>query len=176
MATQGQRIINASTGEQIVFLQTAQDTNGELLQLELWMDAGQTGVPAHLHRLQEERFTVLDGELHVTVAGAARVLRTGESVTIPAGTPHSFGTAHSGAVRLLVELRPALDTEIFFETLAQASQRNRMNLLQIAVLVRELNLGFGVAGVPQVIQNVLFATLASIGRALGYRARYGAER
>jgi quercetin dioxygenase-like cupin family protein len=171
MARVGTTIQNHSTGEQITFLKTVEDGAQEL-QIELFMEAGREGVPPHMHTLQTETFAVLEGEFHAVVAGKKTVAKAGETVTIPPGVPHSFNTKQSGAVRLRITLNPALDTETFFETLAYASERKRMNLLQIAVLVRELNLGFQVPGPPPFAQTALFAILATVGRMLGYRSRY----
>jgi len=48
--------------------------------------------PAHFHRRKEETFQVLHGEVHVTMDGHERVLRTGETCLIQPGVWHSFWT------------------------------------------------------------------------------------
>jgi len=172
MAKPGQIIHNPATNETIKFLRTAAETNGELLQFEDTMPASQPGVPAHLHAYQTETFTVLNGVFQVRIAGVAQRLTVGESVTIGAGVPHSFHTKASEGVTVLVELRPALDTEIFFETMAVAATQQRSIPLHIAVMAQELQLGFYLAGIPKPVQDLLFATLAPLARRLGYRACY----
>jgi mannose-6-phosphate isomerase-like protein (cupin superfamily) len=172
MATPEQTIRNPTTGETITFLLTAAETQGTLLRFEDRLPANHPGVPAHLHRDQEETFTVLAGEFHVTVNGAAKTLTVGESISVPAGVAHSFQTTPQVGVTLLVELRPALDYELFFETLAAPAVQKRSLPLQIALLTQELHLGFYLAGLPQRVQDVLFAALALLARWLGYRTKY----
>lgn len=48
--------------------------------------------PAHFHKLKEETFQVLHGELHVTVDGRHRTLRPGDIHLVMPGVWHSFWT------------------------------------------------------------------------------------
>jgi len=172
MAKPGEIIHNPTTGETIKFLLTAADTHGERLQFEDSLPANHPGVPAHIHAYQAETFTVLNGVFQARIDGEAKTLTVGESITIAAGVPHSFHTKGSEGVTYLVELRPALDAETFFKTLAVATAQRRSIPLQIALMTQELQLGFYLAGIPRAVQDRLFATLAPIARRLGYRARY----
>ncbi|MEM7132140.1 MAG: cupin domain-containing protein [Chloroflexota bacterium] len=172
MATKDQVIHNSSTGETIRFLLTSADTDGELLQFEDTLPANHASVPSHIHACQEETFTVQEGTFHAIVDGEAKSLSVGESLTIPAGVAHSFHSKQSRGVKVLVELRPALDYEIFFETLAYAGEHKRNIPLQIAVLTQELNLGFYLAGTPKPLQNGMFAVMAATARIMGYQAAY----
>ena len=77
MAYTGQSFENPVSGERITFLQTAADTDGALLELELELSADGHVPGAHVHPEQEERFHVLEGALTVVVSGDERVLRLG---------------------------------------------------------------------------------------------------
>jgi quercetin dioxygenase-like cupin family protein len=46
--------------------------------------------PEHMHRLKEETFTVLYGELVITCGGEKQIIRKGESKTVERGVPHEF--------------------------------------------------------------------------------------
>ena len=63
MAYAGQIIENPVSGERITFRETAADTGGELLaiDLELRPDGHVPGM--HVHPIQEERFEVTDGTM-----------------------------------------------------------------------------------------------------------------
>src|SRR5919109_1031515 len=77
MARAGDVLENPATGDRLVFLQTAAETNGELLEYELTFVPSGFAVRNHLHPRQEERHEVLDGSLGIVVAGRERRLEAG---------------------------------------------------------------------------------------------------
>lgn len=48
--------------------------------------------PLHLHKLKEETFLVVKGDLTITLDGEEKQLCPGDQVTVPPGVWHSFGT------------------------------------------------------------------------------------
>ena len=70
------------------------------------------GPPPHRHDF-EESFTILEGEIETTFRGKKSVLRTGETVNIPANAPHSFTNAFKESARLLCICSPAGQEELF---------------------------------------------------------------
>ena len=176
MARNGETIENPKTGQRIVFRRTAEDTAGELLEMEsVYTTPSPSRPPAHYHPAQEEIFRVLSGELHVVVNGRQRVLKERETLVIVEGTRHQMW-AEAAGVRVNWQVRPALQTETFFETtfgLAAQGKTNEKgvpNLLQAAVIARAFSNEFRLASPPWPIQRLLFAVLAPVGRLLGYRA------
>jgi mannose-6-phosphate isomerase-like protein (cupin superfamily) len=115
MARAGDVLENPFTGQDLTFRRTAADTGGELLEVESSWAAGGPEPPEHHHPRQEEHFEVLEGELRARVGGAERTVRSGESLDVPAGTPHSMWNPGPGPARALWQTRPALRTEAFFE-------------------------------------------------------------
>jgi quercetin dioxygenase-like cupin family protein len=94
---------------------------GQDLIVDLWVGPG-GDVPPHLHPLQEERFTVLEGRFRFT-AGSREVLAgPGDEVLVPAGVKHSFRNIGDGEGRMRAEVRPALELQGFLEELAAASR------------------------------------------------------
>lgn len=179
MATPGTELLSP-TGERLVFVQTARETGGALLELEATYAPNSAPPPEHVHPVQEERFRVLDGELTVYLDGAWRVYGPGEAFTVPPRTPHRMHNAGTAEARVAWEIRPALRTETFCETLWGLARDGKTdghgvpNLLQVAVIAREYNREFRLTKPPYPVQRVLFTALAPLGRALGYRARYDA--
>lgn len=113
MATAGEIAVNEATGERVTFVQTAADTGGELLELELvWPRPGQRA-PAHVHPEMEERYEVLEGTAAFRIGEEERTARAGEVVTVPPGTRHLAWNPTEEPVRLKVEFRPALRWEDF---------------------------------------------------------------
>jgi hypothetical protein len=133
---------------------------------------------AHVHPNQEERFEVVSGTLAMRVDGKERILRPGDVAVVPPGRPHAWWNAGPDEVRIRGEIRPALRTEHFFETFfglgkdGKTNGKGLPNPLQLAVLMREYEDEMRLARPPFAIQRMLFAPLAVIGRALGYRSRY----
>jgi quercetin dioxygenase-like cupin family protein len=178
MARAGEKIYNPIQGDWIVFRETARDTGGELLSGELVVSP-RGGNPLHVHPRQEEHFNVLSGTLGVQVDQEYRSLGVGEVATVPPGVPHRWWNEAAEEARVLVELRPALNTEIFFETaygLARDGKTGKNgipNLLQQAVTLNGINKGeIYLASPPIPVQQAVLAVLAPVGRLLGYRDHY----
>ena len=100
-------------------------------------------------------------------------------LTYPGATPHAWWNAGDDQLHFLVDLRPALRTEEFFESYYALAQNGKThpktgmtNLLQTAVLVREFEDEVYLARPPLSVQRALFAPLALVGRLLGYRAHH----
>src|SRR5215218_10301979 len=111
MAYTGQTLENPVSGERITFLQTAADTDGELLEFELELAADGHVPGAHVHPEQEERFHVLDGTMRFRLGLRTIVAGPGETVVVPAGRVHKFANGGDAPARARVEVAPALDME-----------------------------------------------------------------
>src|ERR1700754_791078 len=104
MAFTGQTIENPVSGERITFLQTAADTDGELLEFELELAADGHVPGAHVHPEQEERFHVLEGEMKFKCGWRRVRAVAGETVVVPAGRVHRFACAGDAPARCRVEV------------------------------------------------------------------------
>ena len=58
-------------------------------------------------------FTILEGEIEVTFRGKKSVVRTGETVNIPANSPHFFRNTSERPTRMLCMCSPAGQEEFF---------------------------------------------------------------
>src|ERR1700754_5146486 len=116
MAFTGQTIENPVSGERITFLQTAADTDGELLEFELELSPDGRVPGAHVHPEQEERFHVLEGTMRFRLGLRTIVAEAGDTVIVPKGRMHRFANGGDTPARARVEVLPALDMEQLFET------------------------------------------------------------
>ena len=179
MAKAGEEIYNPVQQDRIIWRRTAQDTNGDLLSVDLFVSP-RGGNPLHVHPLQEEHFKVVSGTLGVQVNDEQRWLTEGEEVTVPPGIPHRWWNDSDGEeAHVQAELRPALNSEIFFETLyglagdGKTGENGAPNLLQQAVMFTGINEGeIYLASPPVPVQKAVLATLAPVGRLLGYKDHY----
>jgi quercetin dioxygenase-like cupin family protein len=179
MAKAGDELVNPVTGLRTVFRKTAQDTSGELLQVDWIGEPGWTTGPDHVHPLQEERFEVLSGRLGLRVEGVERVHGAGEVIVAPSGTTHAAWNAGDNKVHVLVHFRPALRTESAFETLAALARDGKTNRagapknpLLLALILREYEDEIYFVRPPLFVQRVIFGALARVAHLLGYRAEY----
>src|SRR5258705_5203434 len=88
MARTGDIIENPMIGDRIVFLQTAKETHGELLQFDDFLKVDGRGPIEHIHIRQEERLEVMKGTACVLVNNQERRLHPVEIVVIAPATPH----------------------------------------------------------------------------------------
>ena len=116
MAKSGDVLTNPD-GESLTFLQTASETNGELLEMEVVYMPKSEKPPEHYHPEQEERFEVLAGAFRANIGGKTHVYEIGDTFTVPPGTAHWMHNVSEEKGRMNWQTRPAMDTETFFETL-----------------------------------------------------------
>jgi len=127
VAHAGQIIYNPVTGENITFLKTAADTNGECLVFDCRVEPGKPGLPAHVHATQSEHFTILSGTLGVMVGGKKMTLEPGEAVLLPAKVKHQWWNAGDNDVVFRVEVTPARNLEAVLEANAGMAYTGRLN-------------------------------------------------
>jgi quercetin dioxygenase-like cupin family protein len=176
MAHAGEEIENPRTGQRMVFLQTGAETGGELLSIECFNPPTGVDEPEHCHPLQESSAEVISGTLRFRVAGEVQEVGPGETCTIPAGVPHSFGNYGDEEAHWTAEFRPALRTDAFFESLFdlgahdQLDEHGMPSLLQLSVSVPAFSQEIRVTRPPWPVQKALCAVLGPIARMRGLHA------
>jgi quercetin dioxygenase-like cupin family protein len=98
---------NPRSGERIVIRRS----DAELLEFDVFLRPGAHVPGGHIHPEQEERFTVLEGQVRFRVDGRETVTAPGAQVTVASGTRHWFGNAGPTPAHVRVEVRPALRME-----------------------------------------------------------------
>lgn len=169
-------IENPVTGERIEFRERTADAS----RFDYYLAPGGFAVGRidHVHPRQEERFDVRSGRLGVRIDGDEWTATAGTRFAILPETPHTVWNAGRDEMHAVIEIRPALDLESFFETtygLARDGKTNRWGLpgpLQLAVLADEFREELYFAGAPRSLQRGVATVVAPIGRLAGYRARY----
>ena len=167
----GNEVEDPRSGQRWVFRSSAP----EVLEADLFVSPGGY-VREHLHPAQEERFTGVSGAFVLDVAGQRRTVRPGETVIVPAGTPHGFRDAAEDA-HLRVEVRPALRLEAYFRAFFRLSREGRLRmpvdglpgpLLLVGVLMHEFHREIAAPGVPAFVQRPAWSVLALLGRLRGH--------
>jgi quercetin dioxygenase-like cupin family protein len=179
MAHVGETIEHPLTGERLTFLETAATTGGDFLKISVDMAPGGSLPRPHAHPRAEERFEVATGRIEIKTDGKSRIADAGETVIVPRGVGHVWGNPFDDPATVVVELRPALRVETFFETLfglasdGKISPRTQLpSFLQTAVLFHEFREDCGAPGFAGTVSRGLCAAFAPVARARGYRSRY----
>ncbi|WP_458209185.1 cupin domain-containing protein [Haladaptatus sp. NG-SE-30] len=171
-------IENPITGERVVFLRRGEETDGELVELEIVAEPFAAGPPEHVHERQRESFEVVAGSVTGTLDGEPFTVSAGESFVIPAGTPHRWWNDGDQELRARVEVRPALEFAEFLETVyglaadGKTNAKGIPNPLQMAVIADHYWETNHLASPSALIQKPTFKLLAPFGRLLGYRPHY----
>jgi quercetin dioxygenase-like cupin family protein len=181
MIRAGDAITNPVTGEQLLFHRTASDTDGEYVLVETTVRPGGFVAAGHVHPTQSERFEVLSGTLALRVGRQTRVVRRGETATVPPGAAHRFWNAGDDDVRFMCEVRPALTFEVLLETMfalardGKTNHRGMPNPLRLTVIAEAHFAVVRLSFPPAAVQRIGLAVGAALGRAVGYGPGYGRD-
>ncbi|HKG93539.1 MAG TPA: cupin domain-containing protein [Gemmatimonadaceae bacterium] len=180
----GDVVVNPVTRERMVFRKTPQDTGGELLQFDHWLEAGGLGPPPHLHPKQEERFLCVSGTMGVLRGKDKVTLHPGEEIIVPPNTVHTWWNAGTEELYQITEFRPARRFDAFMVLLAALGRAGKQKtdrvtipyLLQFALLSGTHTDTVYVAHPPVWMQKLLYPTvLGPLARLLGYKGDYTEE-
>lgn len=165
--------IENGAGERLTFLRRVPGLRGDRLEGENLVAPG-AGPPMHVHRFEDEGFTVLEGRLGYQIRGQPPgYAEVGATVTFPAGVPHRFWNAGTVPLRCAAYVEPVGNMEYLLGALFESQRKSggrRPNLLDMAYLCRRYRSEFVFMMMPGMVQQVLFPILIGVGRILG---RYG---
>jgi quercetin dioxygenase-like cupin family protein len=173
----GPIIENPLHGERIRFLKTVPETAGELVQYESWLAPGGGVGDAHIHPVQESRFTVISGTASFAVEGARFELGPGQELTVPPQTAHCLWNGADVEAHVLVEFRPGLLKQEFSEITFGLARDGRHHFRGIGNLLQWAVISTAYRRESQPLRRPLWLrlglpALAPVGWLLGYRAHY----
>ncbi len=169
---------NSVCGERVVIRVGSDETGARRILWDLYLKPGGAVVGEHYHPSSDERFTLVQGQLGLRVAGRTEIVdRVGRSMLATAGTPHYFWNAGDTEARVLVEMRGATERfeQMVFRQLFNLAQDGKTNtqgmpnLLQAAVTQLEFADVARFTKPPWAVQRLLFGAVAPVARVLGYR-------
>ncbi|GAB3315391.1 hypothetical protein GCM10027299_04510 [Larkinella ripae] len=178
MAYTNKTITNTKTGQTIRFLRTADDTFGELLEMEATF-APQTAEPvAHFHPHQVEDFRIVSGKLAVRIDGQVKFFRAGDRFHIPKNTVHSMWNVNDQPTVVNWQVSPALETEYFLETTTGLANDGKTNasgvpsILQLSLLLGRFSSVFRLTKPGPAVQKLVVVLLGPVACLLGYKSMY----
>jgi quercetin dioxygenase-like cupin family protein len=172
LSKQPNRVIeNPVIKDRITVLKSQDDTNGEYLLAQLEVAPG-GGNELHYHTSFTEKFSVIDGQLNVSLNGEEKILKVGESAFVPKLAHHRFYNTTDKYATAIVELRPARNFEKAIRIGYGLARDGKVTAKAVPKSIWHLALLFQLGesylpGLPLPIQRGIFGTLASIARLLG---------
>jgi mannose-6-phosphate isomerase-like protein (cupin superfamily) len=148
---------NPATAESIRILESTSEAAGE-----------------HFHPTQEQTVSVFSGEMHLRINGEHRIVRAGQSATVPAGVRHFQWNPCDSELEAIEELRPAGRVHDFFRVLFGLAQDGRTDakgnppVLMAVLMFSEFKDSIRLEPVGL---RFLVGALAPIASGLGYRRR-----
>jgi quercetin dioxygenase-like cupin family protein/uncharacterized protein YndB with AHSA1/START domain len=106
-------------GLRIEFLRTAEESGGDLVEVEVGGRPRGLLAQRHVHPEQLERLEVLEGALKVAMNGREHIVNAGQSIEVPPGTAHTQQPIGPGIGRVRITARPAGHSEAFLKRLAE---------------------------------------------------------
>jgi quercetin dioxygenase-like cupin family protein len=125
------------------------------------------------HPRKEQRISILSGEMHLRINGEHKVLRAGESATLPLGANHFQWNPCDSEVVVVEEVRPAGRIHDFFKVLFGLARDGKtdQNGFPSPVLAAALFSEFKDTILPSPLgSRILIGVLGPVALALGYRS------
>lgn len=169
---------NRVQGDRAVVREGSEDTGGERLVVDLYVRPGGAVAGKHVHSYITERFEVLAGTVRFHLDGRDELAGPGQQVEVPPGVVHDWWNVGEDEAHVLVDIRPAERFELMVQNLyglandGKTNSRGVPNLLQLALFHQEFRREVEFIRPPRIVQGILFAALAPLARARGYRAIY----
>jgi quercetin dioxygenase-like cupin family protein len=96
--------------------------DGENLVVDAWIEPG-GGLPEHRHPRQEERWSVVEGRIRITLDRIERTIGPEDGVqVVAAGMRHALASVGDADAHLRCEVLPARELQAFLEESAAAAR------------------------------------------------------
>ena len=170
MVQPGDVIENPVTGERITFVRTSVQTGGAVAELDLELRPTAFLAAEHIHLRQEEKFEVRDGLVRLRCGGEESVRGPGDTVVVPAGSPHAWAPDGDEGARVRITFTPGADIEQFFDEFFRCAREGRTDAkgMPSPLVTARLGLAHDIylarPSVP--LQRAAFRVLAGAGRLL----------
>jgi quercetin dioxygenase-like cupin family protein len=164
------RTIDNGSGEEITFLRHIHDDNGGRIEAINKVSPG-AGPPMHVHFLQDECFTVVQGRMAAQMEGEEPVLYgPGDTAMFKRGVVHRFWNAGSDTLICKGWVGPALNFEYFLTQVFQSIKGNggkMPSLFDGAYLLSRYNTEFDMMNIPAFVKKTIFPVMILIGTLTG---------
>ena len=167
--------IDNGSGEQITFLNFIDNDEGGMLEIENKVHPG-SGPPMHVHHLQDESLTVVQGKIGALIAGRQPTFHgPGETVTFKKGEVHRFWNAGEDMLICKGWAKPAYNLEYFLTEIYRSVKANggkTPSAFDGAYLQSHYSSEFDMVEIPTFVKKVIFPIVLVLGKLAGKHRRF----
>ena len=164
------RTIDNGSGEELTFLRRINDETGDRIEAINKVKPG-SGPPMHVHFLQDECFTVVEGKMAAQIEGEAPVYYgPGETALFKRGVAHRFWNAGEDMLVCKGWVGPALNFEYFLTEVFRSARGNggkEPSLFDGAYLLSRYKTEFDMMIIPKFVKKFIFPLVILIGTFTG---------
>jgi quercetin dioxygenase-like cupin family protein len=159
--------IDNGSGEELTFLRFIDDEKGGRLEVENRVQPG-SGPPMHVHHLQDESLTVLQGKIGAQVLGQEPTFHgPGETVTFYRGVAHRFWNAGNDVLLCKGWIAPANNIEYFLTQIYASTKANgghKPSSFDGAYLQLKYKSEFDLVEIPVFVRKYIFPVVVGLGK------------
>jgi quercetin dioxygenase-like cupin family protein len=167
--------IDNGSGEEITFVKYIENGAGGMLEIENHVKPG-GGPPMHVHHLQDESLTVVQGRIGAQVLGQEPTFHgPGETITFMRGVPHRFWNAGDDVMICKGWASPAYNMEYFLTEIYRSTKENGgkgPSAFDGAYLQSKYKTEFDLVEIPIIVKKVIFPITLMLGRLAGKHRRF----
>ncbi len=175
MQYQHPHTITNGAGELLTFTRLVKDPTGEWLEGENLVQPN-SGPPMHVHHIQDEHLSVVQGKMGVQLLGEApKYFGPGEGATFKAGVPHKFWNAGTEPLVCTAWVKPVYNMEYFLTELFKSIEANggkRPGIFDAAYLLNRYRSEFDMLSIPNFVKKVVFPVVLFFGKLLGKYTKF----
>jgi quercetin dioxygenase-like cupin family protein len=162
--------IDNGHGERLTFKQIIAEQDGDKLLVE-GVCSPKAGPPMHVHFMQEEGMTIVQGRMGYQFPGKEPAyIGPGDSVTFHRNQPHRFWNAGDDDLVMHGFVKPVNTVVFYLTTLFNAtknSKNGRADLFDLAYLMTRYKNEYAPAGMAAFVQKVMLPATYFVGKLLG---------
>jgi len=167
--------IDNGFGEEITFVQFIDDEAGGMVEIENRVHPG-AGPPMHVHFLQDESLTVVQGKIGGQIAGQEPIFcGPGETVTFKRGEVHRFWNAGEDMLICRGWAKPAYNLEYFLTEIYRSVKANGgkgPTAFDGAYLLTKYKTEFDLKEIPTFVKKVIFPITLLLGKLQGKHRKF----
>jgi quercetin dioxygenase-like cupin family protein len=169
------KVIESGTGEQLTFVRSFMRDGIEILEAENVVDPG-SGPPMHVHHLQDESLTVVEGVLAGKILGQEpRLYYPGETVFFARGVPHKFWNAGNSFLKCSGFISPAHNIEYFLTEIYRSTRESgtgRPAAFDAAFMLHRYKSEVDMLEIPVFVKKVIFPFVLFTGKLKGLHKKF----
>lgn len=162
--------ISNGSGETLCFLSLEEDTAGDKLIIENFVDPG-VGPIMHTHWLQDEVFTVVNGTIGYEIKGEGKKFAgPGETLFFKRGVAHRFWNAGTDTLHCKGYVQPANNVVFFLTSLFAAQVKTKSaqpETFDGAFLITKYKSEFDMDAMPVFVKRVVMPLIYTTGKLMG---------